>query len=80
MTAYHPRDITGAVRQALENMPVVILTGMRQTGKTTFLQSQRGLKDRLYLSFDDFAGREAAKADPDGLLHHEAPVTIDEAQ
>jgi len=80
MTAYHPRGITGEVRQALENMPVVVLTGMRQTGKTTSLQSQRGLKDRLYLSFDDFAQLEAAKGDPDGFLRREAPVTIDEAQ
>jgi uncharacterized protein len=80
MTNYRPRDITGAVLQALENMPVVVLTGMRQTGKTTFLQSQRGLEDRLFLSFDDFAQLEAAKGDPDGFLRREAPVTIDEAQ
>jgi predicted AAA+ superfamily ATPase len=39
MTDYHPRDIAGAAI-ALENMPVVVVTGMRQTGKTTFLCSQ----------------------------------------
>jgi len=36
MTEYHLRDITDAVGTAFENMPVVVVTGMRQTGKTTF--------------------------------------------
>jgi predicted AAA+ superfamily ATPase len=40
MTEYYPRDIADAVGTALENMPVVVVTGMRQTGKATFLGSQ----------------------------------------
>ena len=80
MTGYHARDIAGSVFLALENMPVVVLTGMRQTGKTTFLRSQGGMENRAFLSFDDFAQREAARADPDGFLRRETPVTIDEAQ
>jgi predicted AAA+ superfamily ATPase len=79
MTDYHPRDITHAVRIALENMPVVVLTGMRQTGKTTLLCSQRDLSERSYVSFDDFAELEAAKSDPDGFVRREQPLTIDEA-
>lgn len=46
MTDYHPRDIGDAVSAALENMPVVVVTGMRQTGKTTFLCSQLGPGER----------------------------------
>ena len=61
-------------------MPVVVLTGMRQTGKSTFLQQEPGLKRRRYVSFDDFAQLAAAKEDPDGFLAVEGPVTIDEAQ
>jgi hypothetical protein len=79
MTDYHPRDIADAVRAALENMPVVVVTGMRQTGKTTFLCNQPELTDRSYISFDDFAQLESAKSDPDGFVRREQPITIDEA-
>ena len=79
MTKYYPRDITDAVRIALENMPVVVVTGMRQTGKTTFLCSQPEIGNRTYVSFDDFAQLEAAKSDPDGFISREKPLTIDEA-
>jgi predicted AAA+ superfamily ATPase len=79
MTAYHPRDIAGAVSIALENMPVVVVTGMRQTGKTTFLCSQSDLSDRSYVNFDDFAQLESAKSDPDGFIRREQPLTVDEA-
>jgi len=79
MTTYYPRDITGAVCTALENMPVVVVTGMRQTGKTTFLCSQPEIANRVYVSFDDFAQLEAAKSDPDGFINRAKPLTIDEA-
>jgi uncharacterized protein len=80
MTEYYPRDMTGAVRTALENMPVVVVTGMRQTGKTTFLRSEPDLSVRDYVTFDDFSPLEAAKRDPDGFVRRDGPVTIDEAQ
>ena len=35
-----------AVGKALENLPIVVVTGMRQTGKTTFLCSQPALSAR----------------------------------
>jgi len=79
MTEYYPRDITDAVSTALENMPVVVVTGMRQTGKTTFLCSQTELCDRSYVSFDDFALLESAKSDPDNFIRRDKPLTIDEA-
>jgi len=80
MTEYYPRDIADTVRSALENMPVVVLTGMRQTGKTTFLKSEPGLGDRIYVSFDDFSQLDAAKRDPDGFVGRDKSITIDEAQ
>jgi predicted AAA+ superfamily ATPase len=79
MTKYYDRDITNAVSTALENMPVVVVTGMRQTGKTTFLCSQPEIGNRAYVSFDDFAQLEAAKSDPDEFIGREKPLTIDEA-
>ena len=79
MTDYFFRDITRAVRMALDNMPVVVVTGMRQTGKTTFLRNQPEIGKRINLSFDDFAQLEAAKSDPDGFVSRDGPLTIDEA-
>jgi len=80
MTDYYRRDISASVKEALADMPVVVLTGMRQTGKSTFLQQEPGLKRRRYVSFDDFAQLAAAREDPDGFLATKEPVTIDEAQ
>ncbi len=79
MTIYRPRDIASAVKDALADMPVVVLTGMRQTGKSTFLQMEPALKKRRYVSFDDFAQLAAAKEDPDGFVATDEPITIDEA-
>jgi predicted AAA+ superfamily ATPase len=59
---------------------VVVVTGLRQTGKTTFLQRDPGLAGRRYLSLDDFATLEAARRDPEALLAGPEPLTIDEAQ
>jgi len=78
MTEYHPRDIADAVNAALENMPVVVVTGMRQTDKTTFLCSQPDLVDRIYVSFDDFAQLEAAKSNPEEFVSRSETLTIDE--
>jgi predicted AAA+ superfamily ATPase len=41
-------------------MPVVVITGMRHTGKTTFLQRQLEFEKRGYVTFDDFPQQEAA--------------------
>ena len=80
MTDYFDRDLAPALLAALEDMPVIVLTGLRQTGKTTFLRSQPGLGDRRFVTFDDFALLAAAKSDPDRFLSSEGPLTIDEAQ
>ena len=61
-------------------MPVVVVTGMRQAGKSTMLLNQPGLKDRRYISLDDFAQLEAAGKNPESLLGKGDAVTIDEAQ
>lgn len=80
MTTYFERDLAPTVLSALKEMPVVIITGMRQTGKTTFLQKQPGLDQRHYVTLDDFTQQEAAKSDPDLFVRSEEPLTIDEAQ
>lgn len=80
MTVYRKRDIAGAVLNALDDMPVVAVTGMRQTGKSTFLQTEPGLHRRRYVTFDDLAQLAAAKEAPDRFIDTEEPLTINEVQ
>jgi len=80
MTGYVERDIASVIPAALRDMPVTVITGMRQTGKSTFLQNNPKLKNRRYVTLDDFAQLEAAKSDPDGFVRSDGPLTIDEVQ
>ncbi|MBI5633804.1 MAG: ATP-binding protein [Nitrospirae bacterium] len=77
---YLKRDISHALRSAVADMPVVVLTGMRQTGKSTFLRSEPEFKNWKYVTFDDLAQLTAAKEDPEGFVGIGAPLIIDEAQ
>ncbi len=79
MTAYFERDLAPMVLRAMKSMPAVIITGLRQTGKTTFLQHQFPPEARRFITFDDFAQLSAAKSDPDRFVSSDAPLTIDEA-
>jgi len=80
MTSFKHREITPLIEKSLRVMPVVVLTGMRQTGKTTLIKNAASLKHRRYITLDDFATLEAARNNPEGLLENEEPLTIDEAQ
>ncbi len=79
MTTYFERDLASTVLSALKNMPVVAITGLRQTGKTTFLQHQFPPQSRRFITFDDFAQLSAAKSDPDRFVSSGEVLTIDEA-
>ena len=73
------RHITGRLRQALSDTPVVLLHGARQTGKSTLVQrlARRG----RYLTLDDAGVLAAASSDPAGFLAGlECPVILDEVQ
>ncbi|HYO11742.1 MAG TPA: ATP-binding protein [Thermoanaerobaculia bacterium] len=80
MTAYRQREISALVQEALGSLPVVVLTGLRQAGKTTFLLEDEALRGRRYLTLDDFATLEAARRDPEALIAGTGPLTIDEVQ
>jgi predicted AAA+ superfamily ATPase len=79
MTAYFERDLAPTVHSALKNMPAVVITGLRQTGKTTFLQHQFPPQSRRFITFDDFGQLSAAKSDPDRFVGSGEALTIDEA-
>ncbi len=80
MTAYYERELTATLAHALKAMPVVVLTGARQVGKSTLLQSHPELRGRRYVTLDDFAQLEAARSNPEDLLAESGGVTIDEVQ
>jgi hypothetical protein len=61
-------------------MPVVVVTGLRQTGKSTLLQRDPSLRDREYVSLDEFAQFQAARREPEAFLRRDRPLSIDEAQ
>jgi hypothetical protein len=77
---YYPRELTGALRETLETMPVVVLSGARQTGKSTLLHQESGFRDRVYQTLDDYAVLQTARQNPEALLDVPQPLTIDEAQ
>jgi uncharacterized protein len=80
MTGYQPREISPLIQEALGTLPAVVLTGLRQAGKTTFLLEDAALRGRRYLTLDDFATLEAARRDPQALIADDEPTTIDEVQ
>jgi uncharacterized protein len=80
MTPYRPREAAALVRQALEALPVVVVTGLRQAGKTTFLREDPVFHGRRFVTLDDFATLEAARRDPEALLAGDQPLIVDEAQ
>lgn len=69
MTDYFPREITPRLVRALGRLPVVVLSGLRQTGKSTLLRNEPGLaRGRAYRTLDDFATLAGARANPEALL------------
>lgn len=60
--------------------PVVLLTGPRQSGKTTFLKNE--IPDAVYTTFDDPMERDFARKDPSEFLdrYKDHMLIIDEIQ
>ena len=77
---YIPRDIAKSVLNAVGMMPIIVLTGMRQTGKSTFLQNQPELKKYRYVTLDSFAQLAAAKENPLAFVDTGDNLIIDESQ
>jgi predicted AAA+ superfamily ATPase len=61
-------------------MPVVVVTGARQAGKTTLVREVARDSDRLYLTLDDLDVLEQAERSPGDLVGRSDRVTIDEVQ
>jgi len=75
-----PRAAAAPLRRALTVAPVVVLTGARQTGKSTLIRWLPELRGRSYLTLDDLAIREQAQTDPETLLERAPELVLDEVQ
>ncbi len=74
-----PRLVGAALAERLRVMPAVVVTGARQTGKST-LAEQLVPGRRRYRSLDDLDVLDAARRDPEVLVGGREPVTLDEVQ
>lgn len=80
---YIHRHMEQYIAELTKTWPAILLTGPRQSGKTTMLKSlaEKEKIGREYVSLDDLTMREMAKNDPKLFLQlHKPPVLIDEVQ
>ena len=76
---YIPRHIEPVVQDANKTFKAVLVTGARQTGKSTLLETV--FPDLSYVTFDDPFMEEQAKNDPNTFMTlHQPPVIFDEVQ
>ncbi len=74
-----PRLTEQTLAEQLRVMPVVVVTGARQTGKST-LVAERVSGVRRYATLDDLDVLDAARRDPEALVGGRNAVTLDEVQ
>jgi predicted AAA+ superfamily ATPase len=74
-----PRFLSGTVRRMADVMPVVVVTGARQTGKSTLVRDLLPGR-RSYLTLDDLDVRAQAERAPADLLARGRHLVLDEVQ
>lgn len=74
-----PRFSAELVTTALKDTPVVMVTGPRQSGKTTLVRDLVA-RNREFITLDDDTLLAAARNDPTGLVRALDRTTIDEVQ
>lgn len=74
-----PRLVASALGERLRAMPALVVTGPRQSGKSTLVQ-QLAPGKRRYRTLDDLDVLDAAQRDPEVLLGGNEPLTLDEVQ
>ena len=75
-----PRTITSVINRALKTFPALVLTGPRQSGKTTLLRAYFG-ETHDYVSLENPDIRLRVRNDPAGFIRQATrPVILDEIQ
>ena len=73
------RSLSANLVKAVKSRPAILLTGARQTGKSSLLQKL--FPETEYITFDHLREVEAAKESPEFFLSRfEDPVILDEIQ
>ncbi len=78
-TGLLPRRAKAQIDAALEDTRVVLISGPRQSGKTTLARTYTSAS-RLFVTLDDNATLKAALADPVGFIRGTDRMVIDEVQ
>lgn len=74
-----PRLLTGAAQRVARTMPVVVVTGARQTGKSTLVRDLLPGR-RAYQTLDDLDVWAQAERTPDELVERPGSLVLDEVQ
>jgi len=74
VSMYLKRLLQKSLKNALETFPVILITGPRQSGKTTLVQTVLG-KRYQYVSLDELDIRSLAIDDPNDATQVAAPLT-----
>ncbi len=77
---YKPRWLADKLRTAVEFSPVIVLSGARQTGKSTLLRNEQPFNKWHYITFDDLDSLALARKRPDEILNISQQMVIDEVQ
>lgn len=75
-----PRAASQTLHELLEIFPVVVLTGARQTGKSTLAKNHPDTRNWPLLSLDLPATRARAESDPTEFVRSNKNLIIDEVQ
>jgi len=78
--SYLPRHLESVLAKALSTFPVVVLTGARQTGKTTLARRMGEGSTRRYYTLDDLEILDRARQQPEVLVRSATQLTLDEVQ
>ena len=76
---YIKRLLTPFIKQLLNQFPAVLLSGARQSGKSTLLK--KNFPNYTYVTLDDLQARDTATRDPKAFLNfYKPPLIVDEIQ
>lgn len=77
---YRERWLTPLLRSAIQDHPIIVLTGARQVGKSTLLLNAEPFRKWRFHTLDDFDTLEQAHSNPESLWAGTNQVVLDEVQ
>lgn len=77
---YRKRWLTPLLQSAIEDHPIIVLTGARQVGKSTLLLNAEPFRNWRSHTLDDFDTLEQAHSNPESLWAGTNQVILDEVQ